>query len=106
MILTKEEFKVLMMLYVSNIDGQIHEDEVDVMLERVDSVTFSNVKKLFKKMSDTEIVECINMNKAKFLVTDSDRQQLLNDLKAVVAADEHSSAMEKYIVNALSKIIG
>ena len=106
MILTKEEFKVLMMLYVSNIDGQIHEDEVEVMLERVDGVTFNNVKKLFKKMSDTEIVECINMNKAKFLVTDSDRQQLLNDLKAVVAADEHSSAMEKYIVNALSKIIG
>ena len=35
MILTKEEFKVLIMLYVSNIDGQIHEDEVEVMLERV-----------------------------------------------------------------------
>lgn len=106
MILTKDEFKVLIMLYVSNIDGQIHEDEVNVMLERVDAVTFNNVKKLFKKMNDTEIVDCININKAKFLVTDSDRQQLLNDLKAVVAADEHCSAMEKYIVNALSKIIG
>ena len=105
MILTKEEFKVLIMLYVSNIDGQSHEDEVEVMFEKVDGVTFSNVKKLFKKMSDAEIVDCINMNKAKYLVTDSDRQQLLNDLKAVVAADEHRSVMEKFIVKALSKII-
>lgn len=105
MILTKDEFKVLIMLYVSNIDGQIHEDEVEIMLERVDSVTFNNVKKLFKKMSDAEIVDCININKSKYFVTDSDRQQMLNDLKAVVEADERCSAMESYIVKALSKII-
>ena len=106
MILTKDEFKVLIMLYVSNIDGQIHKDEAEVMLERVDAVTFNNVKKLFKKMSDSEIFDCIKMNKVKFLVTDNDRLQMLNDLKAIVAADERCSVMENYIFNALSKIIG
>lgn len=106
MTLTKDEFKVLIMLYVSNIDGQIHKDEVEVMLERADAVTFSNVRKLFKKMSDSEIVDCINVNKAKFLVTDDDRHQMMEDLKVIVMADERCSVMERYIFNTLSKIIG
>lgn len=34
--MTKEEFKVLVMLYVANVDGHIHKNEVEQMLEKTD----------------------------------------------------------------------
>ena len=34
MTLNKEEFKVMVMLYAANIDGNIQSDEVRVMLEK------------------------------------------------------------------------
>lgn len=103
--LTKDEFKVLVMLYAASIDSNIHQDEVDEILQRTDATTFEKMKKVFQKMSDTEILSCINDNKAHFCTNEEDNEQLLDDVHAIIAADEHHSVMESHLVRVLKKVL-
>ena len=103
--LTQEELKVLLMLYASSIDGIMHEEEIDLMLEKSDPVTFGKIKKLFKRMSDVELLACINENKGKYIATEESTQRFLNDIKAVVDADGHNASIEEYFVRAIRKML-
>lgn len=103
--LNKEEFKMLVMLYAANIDGNIHPEEVEVMLEKADKDTFKKVCKMFKKMGDAEVIDCIRANKDRFAATASDREQLLNNFRSVIEADERCTSMEKYLLKAIERIL-
>jgi len=99
--LNKEEFKTLVMLYASNIDGNIHPEEMEVMLERTDEPTFKKISKVYKKMSDSEILACIHSNKGLF----ENPEQLMDSIRAVVKADEKRTPMENYLLKSVEKIL-
>ena len=103
--LTKEEFNTLVMLYAANIDGNIQSEEVEVMLEKADESTFKKISKLFKKMGDAEIINCIRSNKNRFTSSATETNLLLNDFRSVIEADEQCTPMEKYLLNAVEKIL-
>lgn len=105
MTLSKEEFKVMVMLYAANIDGNIQSEEIDVMLEKTDSETYKKVSKLFKKMNDAEVIACIRENKAQYAATETDRIDLLADLCAIIEADENCTAMEEQMVKAMRRLL-
>lgn len=104
--LTKEEFKVLLMLYASSIDGIMQDDEVELMIGKSDPVTFSKMQRLYRQMGDAEVLACINQNKMKYLATDKAATDLMNDIRAVVAADGRTAPVEQYFVNVIKKILG
>ena len=103
--LNKEEFKTLVMLYAAGIDGNVHPDEVEVMLEKADEATFKKMNKMAKKMSDAEIIDSIRENKGVFAATEQDRERLLNDIRSVIEADERRTPMENYLLKAVEKIL-
>ena len=105
MILTKEEFKIMAMLYAANIDGNIQSEEVKVMLQKSNFDTVDKVEKLFDKMSDVEVLDCIRENKAQYAATETDRMDLIADLCAVVEADEKCTTMEEQVVSAMRRLL-
>ena len=105
MTLSKEEFKVMVMLYMANIDGNIQSEEVKVMLQKTGFDTVDKMENLFAKMSDAEVLECIRENKAQHAATEGDRLDLIHDLCAVIEADEKCTMMEESMVKALSRLL-
>ena len=105
MTLNKEEFKTLVMLYAANIDGNIKSEEVKVMLEKTGFDTVEKVEKLFDKMSDLEVLECIRENKAQYAATEADRLDLIHDLCAIIEADEKCTVMEEQMVRAMRRVL-
>lgn len=105
MTLNKDEFKVMVMLYAANIDGNIQSEEVKVMLEKTDFETVEKVEKLFDKMSDLEVLECIRENKVQHAATEADRMDLIANICAVVEADEKCSMMEEQMVRAMRRVL-
>lgn len=105
MTLSKEEFKAMVMLYAANIDGNIQSEELKVMLEKIDSETVEKAKKLFGKMSDKEVLDCIRENKAQYAATEADLLDLIHDLCAVIEADEKCTVMEEQMVKTLRRVI-
>lgn len=102
---TQDEFKALLMLYAANIDGTIHPDEMELILQHVDPTVVSKLKKDFSKMSDTQILDLIHENKSKFITDDTSRQQILDDIRSIVAADGRRSPMEAHLMRTLKKIL-
>ena len=103
--MTKEEYQTLLMLYVANIDGKIEDGEVSVMLQKSSPATYNRVNAMFERMSEQEVVECIRVNKNRFATRDADRQKMLDDLRAVVKADERLATMTDYVVGAIEKLL-
>ena len=106
MTLNKEEFKTLVMLYAANIDGNIKSEEVKIMLQKSDFATVDKMEKLFAKMSDLEVLNCIHENKPLYAATEGDRIDLMADLCAIIEADEKCSVMETMMVRAIRRVLG
>ena len=103
--LTKQEFKVMVMLYAANIDGNIQSEEVKVMLEKTDFDTVDRMEKAFAKMSDVEVIDCIRENKSKYAATDEDRLDLIHDLCLIIEADENCTVMEQQLVKTMRRLL-
>ena len=105
MILNKEEFKTLVMLYAANIDGNIQSEEVKIMLEKSGFDTVEKMEKLFAKMNDAEVLDCIRENKAQYAATESDCLDLIQDLRSIIEADEKCTMMEEQMVRAMRRVL-
>lgn len=105
MTLNKEEFKTLVMLYAASIDGNIQSEEVNVMLEKTGFETVEKVEKLFNKMSDLEVLECIRENKAQYATTEADRLDLIHDFCLIIEADEKFTVMEEQMVRTMRRLL-
>ena len=105
MTLSKNEFKVLAMLYAANIDGNIQSEEVRVMLQKTDFDTVEKVEKLFDKMSDLEVIEFIRENKAQYASTEAERLDLIADLCAIIEADEKCTVIEEQMISAIRRTL-
>ena len=103
--LTKQEFKVMVMLYAANIDGNVQSEEVKVMLEKTGFDAVERAQHLFNKMNDAEVLACIRENKAKYAATEADRLELMADLCAVIEADEQCTAMEQQMVRTMRRVL-
>lgn len=105
MTLNKKEFKVLVMLYAANIDGNIQSEEVKIMLQKSDFETVEKMEELFAKMSDVEVLDCIRENKALHASTEADCLDLIHDLCTIIEADGKCTVMEEHLVRTMRKIL-
>ena len=105
MTLTKDEFKTLLMLYAANIDGNIQSEEVKIMLEKSGFATVEKMEKLFAKMNDTEVLDCICENKPFYADTEANRLDLIHDLCEIIEADEKCTVMEEQMVKEMRRLL-
>ena len=105
MTLNKTQFETILLLYAANIDGQLHADELQIILGKTAPEDYAQTKKMFDKMGDLEILECIGENKNQFASTEAERQQLLAELKKIMGADDCSSSMEVRLYKSIEKIL-
>ena len=105
MTLNKEEFKTLVMLYAANFDGNIQSEEVRVMLEKSGFDTVEKMEKLFSKMNDAEVLDCIRENKAFYADTEINRLEIIHDLCEIIEADEKVSEMEEQMVRMIRRVL-
>lgn len=104
-IFAKDDFMILMMLYVANVDGKIQPDEVRVVLEHFEPSKVAEVRRKFNKMNDAELIRCIEDNKERFLPTEADKTQLMQDLRKIVEVDDHRLPIEEYILQAVESLL-
>lgn len=105
MTLTKDEFKTLLMLYAANIDGNIQSEEVKIMLEKSGFDVVEKMEKMFAKMSDAEVLDCIRENKSFYADTEANRLDLIHDVCEIIEADEICTVIESHMVRALGRLL-
>ena len=104
-IFAKDDFVILTMLYVANVDGKIQPDEIRAMLEHFEPSKVAEVRRKFNKMNDAELIRCIEDNKERLLPTAADKTQLMQDLQKIVEVDGHRLPIEEYILQAVEALL-
>ena len=101
----KTQFETILLLYVANVDGQLHANELELIMSKTAPDEYAQTKKMFDKMGDLEILDCIRENKNQFAATDAERQQLLDELKKMMGADNRKTPMEVRLYKSIEKIL-
>lgn len=101
--LSKAEFKNLMMLCAANIDGNIQSEEMEEILEKSDETTFKKMSKVFKSMSDSDIIDTIRENRKLFAVTETEISMLLDDFCSIIEAIKKRTPKEIKLLKAAEK---
>lgn len=105
MTLNAEKFKTLVMLYAANVDGNIQSEEVNLMFEKSGFDMVEKMEKLFSKMNDAKVLDCIREDKAQYASTEADRLDLVHDFCAIIEADEKCTVIEEQMVRAMRRIL-
>ena len=105
MTLTKDEFKTLLMLYAANIDGNIQSEEVKIMLEKSGFDVVEKMEKMFAKMSDAEVLDCIRENKPFYADSEANRLDLIHDVCEIIEADENCTVIESQMVREMRRVL-
>lgn len=103
--MTKEEFKVLVMLYAASIDGNINNDELELILEKTNKGVFDKMKKKFLNMSDSEMLDCLAEYKNTYLSSQEDCRKMLDDMHEIFSVDDRYTIMERYLFRVIEKVL-
>ena len=103
--LSKQEFFGLMMMYAANIDGEEHQDELDVISNSIGVAAFDRCSEVFKSMNDIELINYFRDHKGKYVKSAMDEKIFLSEIKTVISGDHRVDIMERILLSALKKIL-
>jgi len=99
------EFLALILLFVSQSDASIDENEKLLIKRKIGKTTFHHIVPVFEAMSDAEILQIISDYEGIYFPTTDQKQAILKDLSDLFFADGEFSAMEKSVFKMLERIL-
>jgi hypothetical protein len=99
-----EEFHAFVMLYAANADSQITPEEEDQIIPTLSKEQYENVKKSFKKCSDSEALDVILSYRDQYFPTQKDRAEIIADMQRIYKADNIFSQIERGVDTLFRKI--
>jgi hypothetical protein len=104
-VLSYDEFRLFLMLYAANADGNISKVEQDLMMAEFDSELYGRVKEMFTKCTDMEALELILSHKSKFLAGQADVDKVLADMVRIYEVDSGFQSIEKAVHKLFQRIL-
>lgn len=105
MTFTKEEFFAYLLLYAAQADFVETAKEKAYILNKVSPDVYGKVHRIFDKDSDSERLEVLLENVRRHNYKQANPQELLDEIKAVMAADGAIDATEKMYLIGIRRLI-
>ena len=82
--LEKDEFIAFLLLFAANSDIVINNHEVDFIKNHLVHHNYKKIHELFKKCSDIDCIEMININTLKYFKTNEEKETLISEVIALL----------------------
>ena len=102
---TKKELHAYILIWCLNADFIKQEDEVELILSKIDTSTYKKMNKEFRHDNDYQSIEKIKMALSKYEYTSTELHQITNDMKELFLADGKFDSVEKNLNRALMRIL-
>lgn len=102
---TKEEFFAYLLLYGANADFVETAEEKAYILSKVPEDVYGKVHRIFEKDTDAERVEVLLENVRAHNYKHSSPQELLDEIKAIMASDGELDATERMYLIGIRRLI-
>lgn len=103
--LKKDEFLILVLLYAANIDGVVHSEEINLIMQKFGANEVSKVQKMYAKMSDNDILDNIAAHKNLYASTLDGKKSLVAELNSIIQSDGTTSVMESQLIRTINKLL-
>lgn len=84
---TKQEFELYALMYVAALDMKTSKEELKLMNAKGSEELIQNVAELFEEDNDAQRVETIMQATEKFLKTDEQKAEFMDNLKKLAETD-------------------
>jgi hypothetical protein len=99
------EFHAFVMLYAASVDGQITQDEENLIIPTVSPDTYKQLKELFQDCDDADCIDAILAYKDKYCATQADKDKILADMTDIFKANARFDQIEKGILQMMKRMI-
>lgn len=102
---TKKEFEAYVLLYAAHCNYFESKEEENYIMSRVDKKTFYKIHNEVVIDSDEENLNKIQQYLSENKITQTEKEELIKDIKNVFFADGSVDFIEKKVFNILKKLI-
>lgn len=102
---TREEFFAYLLLYAAQADFVESADEKAYILSKVSTEVYGKVHHIFEKDSDAERIEVMLENVRAHNYKQSSPQELMSEIKAIMALDGEPDATERMYLIGIRRLI-
>lgn len=102
---TYEEFIAFTMLYASFEDGEISDDEAEIISEKIGKETYRKLRKVLDSNINFDNIEIILELKDKYIKTDEDLESLFVAIDKIIEVDGEVTQFEKDMINSISFLL-
>ncbi len=102
---TRKEFKAYLLLYASETDQVITEEEKELILESISKGDYHKIHDELEQDNDYQSVQKILHNIEKYNYSKEDVSGLLRDIKNLFLSDGHFDTVEKNMLIALKRLL-
>lgn len=100
-----EEFTTYLLLYASNSDLEITEDEVALIKKRISEEQYNRIRTAFDQTSQYQQIQTILSYKGLYFPTEDRARELIDMVKKLYNVDGHFSILERNDMRLLKKLI-
>lgn len=101
----QSDFEAFLMLYVAQVDLELAPAE-EIFIQQIVSLTrYRELKSYFDQLSDYEVLQTLLGLKGRFIKTETDKEQLVSRMVALLKSDEEFRQTEQNFVMILEKIL-
>lgn len=100
-----DEFIAFIMLYAAHEDGDISEDESDIIKEKIGKERYKKLYKVLNSNINFDNMEIILELKDKFIKKDSDLEKVFQSIEEIIMADGEVTKFEQDMINSISFLL-
>jgi len=100
-----EEFTTYLLLYASQSDLEITEDEIALIKKRISEEQFQNIKSEFDQANDYQQIQTILSYKGLYFPTEARARELIELVNTQFNIDGHFSVLEQNSMRLLKRLI-
>lgn len=102
---TFEDYFAFFLVYAAEADLVVHQDERDLIVQKVGEERFSKFLAYYLEMKDVDRIDMVYEFKKKYCQTEEDSEKALASFKEVLTEDHEMSALEQEIYMSVRKIL-
>ena len=102
---TFEDYFAFFLVYAAEADLVVHQEERDLIIQKVGEEQFSKFLAYYLEMKDVERIDIVYEFKEKYCKTEEDAGKALASFKEVLTEDHEMSAVEQEIYLSVRKIL-
>jgi uncharacterized membrane protein YebE (DUF533 family) len=100
-----EEFHAFAMLYAANVDGEISEQEENLIQQQIAPEAYQQIKSLFLTCDDADCLDVMLQYRSKYIATPEAKEKILKDMSTIFEVNHRYVQIERELLHLLNRML-